>query len=156
MSRHHSFDTVAGELGHDFTGPIRKGGDYVPVLRHGAQAFVSGQVPRVGDEVVVVGRAGEDVSLERARHAAKVCIMRALVLLREEMGSLDHIRQVLRMSVYVQCAATFTEQSEVADAASEVLHRVLGDSGRHTRTSVGVFQLPKNATVEIDLVVAVD
>ena len=59
------------------------------------------------------------------------------------------------MTVYVQCAADFTGQSEVADGASELLYRILGPAGAHTRTSVGVFQLPKNATVEIDLVASV-
>jgi enamine deaminase RidA (YjgF/YER057c/UK114 family) len=57
--------------------------------------------------------------------------------------------------VFVQCAQNFTQQSEVADGASEVLYAVLGDAGVHTRTSVGVYQLPKNAAVEIDLIAAV-
>jgi hypothetical protein len=59
------------------------------------------------------------------------------------------------VTVYVQSAATFTQQSEVADAASAVLHAVLGPAGAHARTSVGVFQLPKNATVELDLIATV-
>lgn len=58
---------------------------------------------------------------------------------------------MLRITVYVQSAPGFTQQSEVADGASEVLYRVLGPVGAHTRTSVGVLQLPKNATVEVDL-----
>jgi enamine deaminase RidA (YjgF/YER057c/UK114 family) len=60
------------------------------------------------------------------------------------------------MTVYTQSAADFTQQSEVADAASELLHAVLGEPGRHTRTSVGVFQLPKNASVELDLLASVE
>jgi enamine deaminase RidA (YjgF/YER057c/UK114 family) len=78
--------------------------------------------------------------------------MRALALLQRSLGSLDRVRSVLRIGVFVQSAEHFTQQSEVADGASEVLYRVLGEAGAHTRTSVGVFQLPKNATVELDLI----
>jgi enamine deaminase RidA (YjgF/YER057c/UK114 family) len=81
--------------------------------------------------------------------------MRALVLLRQSLGSLDRIAQLLRVTVYTQSAADFTQQSEVADAASDLLHTVLGAAGTHTRTSVGVAQLPKNAAVELDLIAAV-
>jgi enamine deaminase RidA (YjgF/YER057c/UK114 family) len=81
--------------------------------------------------------------------------MRALALLQRSAGSLDGIKRLLRMNLYVQCAQDFTRQSEVADAASEVLFFVLGDVGAHTRTSVGVYQLPKNATVELDLIAVV-
>ena len=63
---------------------------------------------------------------------------------------------MLRITVYVQSAADFTQHSEVADAASDLLVDVLGEAGRHTRTSVGVYQLPKNASAEMDLVAAVD
>ena len=124
-------------------------------MRHGDVVYVSGQVPRVGSTVVVTGRAGADVSLAQAQTGAKVCAMRALALLRQNLGGLDRIQQVMRVTVYTQSAADFTQQSEVADAASEVLHTVLGAAGIHTRTSVGVAQLPKNATVEVDLIAAV-
>ena len=88
--------------------------------------------------------------------AAKVCAMRALALLRQTLGSLERVKHVLRITVYVQSAQDFTQQSEVADGASEILYAVLGQAGVHTRTSVGVFQLPKNAAVEIDLIAAIE
>lgn len=61
---------------------------------------------------------------------------------------------MLRVGVFVQCTADFTQQSEVADAASELLHRVFGDAGVHVRTAVGVYALPKNASVELEMTVA--
>ena len=81
--------------------------------------------------------------------------MRALAILQRELGSLENVRQVMRVNVYTQSAAEFTQQSEVADAASDLLHSILGAAGKHARTSVGVYQLPKNATVELDLIAAV-
>jgi enamine deaminase RidA (YjgF/YER057c/UK114 family) len=146
---------AAAALGYSFDGDIKIGGNYVSLVRDGDVIYVSGQVPRVGSTVVVTGRVGEQVTLAQAQLAAKVCAMRALVLLQQELGTLEKIRQVLRVTVYTQSAADFTQQSEVADGASELLQFVLGESGKHTRTSVGVYQLPKNASVELDLVASV-
>jgi len=155
-SRAARFDAAARALGYDFDGQIKIGGNYVPVVRHGNEIYISGQIPRVGDSVVVTGRAGAETSLAQAQLAAKVCVLRALALLRQAAGSLDRVHKVLRISVFVQSAADFTQQSEVADGASEILYAVLGEAGQHTRTSIGVYQLPKNATVEIDLIAVVD
>ena len=155
MSRESEFQAVARELGYDFNGEIKIGGNYTPVVLHGGQAYVSGQVPRVGNEIVVTGRVGSDVTLERAQLAARVSVMRALALLRQSPGSLDAVSRVLRVTVFVQVADGYTQLSEVADGASDVLFRVLGEAGIHTRTSVGVAQLPKNAAVELDLIAAV-
>ena len=143
-------------LGFSFSGEIKIGGNYVSVVRHGSQVFVSGQIPRVGSEVVVTGSVGAEVTLAQAQLAAKVCAMRALALLRQTLGSLESVSRVLRVTVFVQSAQGFTQQSEVADGASEVLYAVLGEAGVHTRTSVGVYQLPKNAAVELDLIAAVE
>ena len=152
MTRDARFQAEAQRLGHRFDGDIKIGGHYVPVVRDKDQVFVSGQIPRVGDAVVVTGAAGREVDLARAQTAATICVMRALALLQRSLGSLEHIRGIQRLTVYVRSAEDFTQQSEVADAASDILFRVLGDAGAHTRTSVGVLQLPKGATVEIDLI----
>ncbi|MCD5973352.1 RidA family protein [Pseudomonas quasicaspiana] len=155
MSADQRFNLIAEQLGYSFDGEIKIGGNYVPLIRHNDEIYISGQIPRVGDTVVVTGRAGADTTLAQAQLAAKVCAMRALALLQRSAGSLDGIKRLLRMNLYVQCAQDFTQQSEVADAASEVLFFILGDVGAHTRTSVGVYQLPKNATVELDLIAVV-
>ena len=155
MSADQRFNLIATQLGYSFEGDIKIGGNYAPLVRNGNEIYISGQIPRVGDTVVVTGRAGADATLAQARTAAKVCAMRALALLQRSVGSLDEIKRLLRMNLYVQCAADFTQQSEVADGASEVLFFVLGEAGAHTRSSIGVYQLPKNATVELDLIAVV-
>jgi enamine deaminase RidA (YjgF/YER057c/UK114 family) len=151
----NKFESQAQALGFDFNGEIKIGGNYAPVIQHGHEVYVSGQIPRVGDQVVVTGTAGQSVTLEQAQIAAQICVIRALALLRNQLGSLSKIKQVLRITVYVNSAHNFTQQSEVADGASDILFRVLGEAGRHTRTSVGVAQLPKGATVELDLIAAI-
>lgn len=148
------FQAVAARLGHSFDGPLQVGGHYTPIVQHGTTLYISGQVPRVGQTVVVTGRVGADVTLALAQTAAQIGVMRCLALLRQTLGSLDQIERVLRLTVYVQCSPDFIQQSEVADGASDLLHEILGEAGVHTRTSVGVYQLPKNAAVELDLIAA--
>ncbi|MGX5320568.1 RidA family protein, partial [Acinetobacter baumannii] len=81
--------------------------------------------------------------------------MRALAILKQHYGTLDVIGKVLQMNVFVHSTSSFIQQSEVADGASEILYEILGlDTGRHTRTSVSVYQLPKNASVEINFIFA--
>ncbi len=146
-------DQIAAELGHSFEGEIRIGGHYASAVRDGRNVWLSGQVPRVGSAVVVTGRIGAETSLDQAREAAQVCTLRALAILRQTLGSLDAVDKILRLTVYMQTTPDFAQQSEVADAASDLLYRVFGEAGVHTRTSVGVYSLPKNASVELDMVV---
>ena len=151
-SRDQLFNQQVSALGYRFDGEIKIGGNYVPLLQDGKHIYISGQIPRVGNDVVVTGAAGSDVTLLDAQKAAKISVMRALALLQKHLGTLDAVKSVLRITVYVQSASAFTQQSEAADGASEVLYAVFGKDGVHTRTSVGVLQLPKNATVEIDMI----
>ena len=139
MSRDQAFRDTVRALGYSFDGEIKRGGNYLPLVR-------------VGDTVVATGRAGLDVTLAQAQLAARICAMRALALLQRAFGSLEKIGALPKVNVYVQCADGFTQQSEAADAASELLLAILGADGAHARTSVGAFQLPKNAAVELDLV----
>lgn len=80
--------------------------------------------------------------------------MRCLALIVDAVGSLDKIRALLRVTVYVKSTPDFVDLSEVANGASDVFSHVLGDAGRHTRSTVGVYQLPKNAAIEVDMIAA--
>ena len=151
MTRQQRYEAALQALGYTFDGEPKIGGNYTPVIRHEDQLHVSGQIPRVNDVIVHPGRVGEAVSLADAQTAVRVSALRCLALLNTQLGSLDNIKRLVRMNVFVQSASDFTQQSEVANAASEIFYQVLGESGAHVRTSVGVYQLPKNAAVEVDL-----
>lgn len=85
--------------GHSFDGPIVGGGDYAPVLEDGDIAYVSGQVPRVGNHVVVTGRVGEATSLQDAQLAARICVIRALLLLQRQRQPGSHRARAARRRV---------------------------------------------------------
>lgn len=136
----------------DTTAP---GARYAAVVVHDGLAWVSGQLPREGDRVVVAGKLGRDVDIPSAQAGARIAVLRAFAALRDEVGDLDRVRQILRMTVYVNSTEDFTQHSAVADGASTLIYELFGPAlGHHARTSVGVAQLPRNGCVEIDLVAA--
>ncbi len=128
---------------------------YVPVVVHGNVAYVSGQLPKVGGDVRTSGKVGAEVSTDDAQEAARICVLQALAVLREALGSLDRVERVLKMNGYVASAPGFNQQPAVIDAASELLVQVFGEAGRHARAAVGVAELPRNSPVEIEFTVAV-
>ena len=154
-SRDQQLDLLATQYDIDWQQTIHAVNNYQLTIRHGREIYVSGQLPRTRHGVAVTGCAGSETSFEDAQQAARICVVRALVVMRQALGSLDRVEQLLRMTVFVHSAADFTRQSEVADAASEILHGLFGSAGGHTRSSVGAVQLPKGATVEIDLIAAI-
>jgi len=131
---------------------IKIGGQYVPVLLDGSSLYISGQIPRIGNEVHFIGTVGAGIGLDDAKRAAAISVLRALALAKSALGSLSRIASVPRITVFVRSAPDFTQQSEVADGASAALYAVLGQTGVHTRTSIGVLQLPKGAAVEVDFI----
>ena len=131
------------------------GARYAAVVVHQGVAWVSGQLPRDGDRVLFAGKLGRDVSIDDAKLGARVALLRGLAALRDELGDLRRVRQVLKLNVFVNSTESFTEHSAVADGASALIHELFGpELGHHARTSVGVAQLPRNGCVELDLTVA--
>jgi enamine deaminase RidA (YjgF/YER057c/UK114 family) len=124
---------------------------YVPVTVFDRIVFVSGQLPRQG-ETLVTGKVGAEVTVERAREAARLCIIQALAGMKQALGSLDRIERILKVTGFVASAPHFNLQPKVIDAASELLVEVFGESGRHARSAVGVAELPRNVCVEIELI----
>ena len=141
------------ELGIVLPAAVTPAFQYVPVTIHERLAFVSGQLPRDG-ESIVTGKIGGAVDLEHGRHAARLCILQALACLAQALGSLDRIDRVLKITGFVASVPGFNDQPRVIDAASELLVQVFGESGRHARSAVGVAELPRNAAVEIELILA--
>ena len=152
MSADHRLEAQAQSLGFPLSSPIKIGGNYTPALRDGELIYVSGQIPRVGDSIAVVGSAGAEVTFQQACLAAQLSTLRALVLVKQVCSSLEAVVCIPRMSVFIRSAPSFTQHSEVADAASNLLVAVLGASSAYARTSVGVAQLPKGAAVELDFI----
>ncbi|MED1796467.1 RidA family protein [Brevibacillus nitrificans] len=143
------------EMGLELPEPVPSLYQYVPVVVHEGIAYVSGQVPRVDGKLPYVGKVGVDVTIEQARELAKICVLKGLSSLEAEIGSLDRVERVLKVTGYVQSTDGFNQQPQVIDAASELLEQIFGEQGRHARTAVGAAELPGNTPVEIDFMIAV-
>jgi enamine deaminase RidA (YjgF/YER057c/UK114 family) len=154
MSCDERFIALAKELNYDIYGENTAGGHYAPLVRHHDELHISGMVPRMNGKIQYPGRVGLELSLADAQAAASISAMRALALIVDAVGSLDKIKSLIRVTVYVKSTADFVDLSEVANGASDVFSHVLGDAGKHTRTTIGVYQLPKNAAVEVDMIAA--
>jgi enamine deaminase RidA (YjgF/YER057c/UK114 family) len=127
---------------------------YVPVVVHHGTAWVSGQIPRQGENILFTGKVGAGVSLDEAKHAAEACILQGLSQLRDVLGSLNRVERVLKVTGFVASAEGFVQQPQVMDAASALLVKVFGEQGRHARSAIGVAELPRGVPVEIEMIVA--
>lgn len=136
--------------------PPRPAGSYAPVVVDAGQAWVSGQVVLEEGAAVHPGQVDRDVSVELARDLARRATLQGLSALASSIGSIDRVRRVLRVAVYVASSTGFVRQHEVANGASELLIDLFGESGRPARAAVGVTGLPLNAPVEVELWVATD
>ncbi len=127
-------------------------GIYVPANIVGNLAYTSGQIPLRGGEVLFQGKVGENVSLEDAQDAARICTLNALAAIASVAGGIDNISRVVRLCVFVASTPDFTDQPKVANGASTLCGEVFGDAGKHVRSAVGVTALPLNASVELEMV----
>ena len=132
--------------------PPKPAGSYVPVVTTGKILFVSGQIPIKDGKVAYLGKVPKEISLEEAQAAAKLCIINALAQIKNEIGSLDKISKIVRLSGFVNSTPEFTEQPKIINAASDFLYEIFGLQGQHSRIAIGVTSLPLNSCVEIDMV----
>ncbi len=129
--------------------------NYVPAVLAGELLFLSGVLPSRDGQVQFVGKVGRDLTVEQGSEAARMAILNALAIVRAELGTLDRVRRIVRLTGHVASASGFEQQPAVMNGASDVLVQVFGESGRHTRIAVGAAELPRNAAVELDLIVQV-
>jgi enamine deaminase RidA (YjgF/YER057c/UK114 family) len=132
--------------------PPKPAGSYIPVVKTGNLVFVSGQIPMRDGKVQVTGKIPTNTTVEEAQSAAKLCILNALSQIKSEIGSLDRISRIVRVSGFVNSSPDFTEQPKVINAASDLLYEIFGENGKHSRIAVGVASLPLDSSVEIDVI----
>lgn len=132
---------------------------YVPAVQSGNLIFTSGQLPFVEGKLPAAGKVGVGEGLvapEQAEELARICALNALAAVRGLIGSLDRIKQVVKVTAFVASDPSFGGQPTVANGASVFLGQVFGDAGIHSRSAVGVAALPLDAPVEIEFVFEID
>jgi enamine deaminase RidA (YjgF/YER057c/UK114 family) len=128
---------------------------YVNCVRSGNLLFLSGGLPIDGDRKII-GQVPRDVSIEEAQEGARIIILNRLAVVKQEIGSLDKVKQIVALNGFVNSAADFYGHPQVINGASELLIEIFGDKGKHSRTALGAAALPLNVAVEINLIVEVE
>lgn len=128
---------------------------YVNCVRSGNLLFLSGGLPIDGNRKVI-GKVPTQVSVDEAKEAARMIMLNRLAVIRDAIGSLDKIKQIVALNGFVNSEADFYDHPQVINGASEFLVELLGDKGKHSRTALGAAALPLNVAVEINLTVEVE
>jgi enamine deaminase RidA (YjgF/YER057c/UK114 family) len=149
-----SAETRLKELGISLPPPPTPGGNYVSAKVVGQLLFLSGVIS-IDERGVVAGQVNRDRTVEEGYQAARHCGLTQLAVLRQALGSLDRVRQVVSVNGYVNAAADFADSPKVINGASDLLVEVFGEAGKHVRAAVGVAALPRNALVEVQMSVEI-
>jgi enamine deaminase RidA (YjgF/YER057c/UK114 family) len=135
--------------------PVRPVANYVPSVRVGDVLYVSGQVSTDASGGVR-GVVGEEVSLDEAKRAARICGLNLIAQMKAALdGDLSRVRRLVKLGGFVQAGPGFFEIPQVVNGCSDLMVEVFGDAGRHARSAVGVYRLPLNFAVEVDAIVEV-
>lgn len=149
-----SIETTLQTLGITLPVPSTPVASYVPFVHTGNQVFISGQLPLgVGELSAHVGQLGKDFSIEQAKETARICALNVVAQVKAACGGdLERVKRCVKLVVFVNSTADFTEQPQVANGASDLLVSVFGEKGKHARSAVGASQLPRGVAVEVEAV----
>jgi enamine deaminase RidA (YjgF/YER057c/UK114 family) len=151
-----AIDDRLTSLGIVLPEPVAPIANYVPFVRTGNLVHISGQVSIAADGGFT-GTVGVDVDLETAQRAARQCGLNLLAQMKRACdGDLSRVRRVVKLGGFVQAGPDFIDIPQVINGCSDLMVEVFGDAGRHARSAVGVYRLPRNFAVEVDAVVEVD
>ena len=147
-----SVDKKLTRLGLILPNPAKPAGSYKPCVIVDNTAYISGQGPLLDDGTYAKGVVGTDVDLETAQIHAQRCGLAILSALKAEIGDLDKVQQLIKISGFVNCTNDFIKQPLVINGCSDLMKDVFGDKGIHARAAVGVNSLPLGFSVEIEAI----
>lgn len=150
-----SIESKISELGYTLPASPKAIASYIPAKMIGKLIFTSGQLPLKNGELVLKGKIGKNISVQDTKQSMEAACLNALAAIKGVCGSLDSIQNIVKITVFVASEPEFTEQHLVANFASELLMKIFGESGRHSRSAVGVSSLPLDACVELEMIAEV-
>lgn len=148
-----NIEAKLASLGITLPKPALPVANYVPFRRSGAQLIISGQLCLGPDGTLAAahkGKLGGGVAPEAAIEAARLCAINLIAQAKLALGDLDRIQGCLRLGGFIAATPDFTALPPVMNGASDLMVAILGDAGRHARTTIGVSALPLDAVVEVE------
>lgn len=142
-------------LGISLKTPSTPVANYVHAVRSGNLLFLAGKGPKKADGKNIVGKLGDDLTLEQGYEAARTAGINQLAVLQAELGNLNKVKRIVKVKGMVNAVPDFTNHSKVINGYSDLMVAVFGESGKHARAAVGMGSLPGNMAVEVEMVVEV-
>lgn len=130
--------------------------NYVNAVRSGNLLFLAGKGPRKPDGSYITGKVGLDLTLEEGQQAARLTGINQLAVLKAELGNLNKVKRIVKVTGMVNASPDFGDQPEVINGFSNLMVEIFGEEGKHARAAVGMGSLPRNIAVEIDMIVEVE
>ena len=130
--------------------------NYVNTVRTGNLVYTAGKGPKGPDGAYITGKLGEDLSVEQGYEAARLAAVQLLAALKAELGDLNKVRRIVKVTGMVNATPGFSDHPKVINGCSDLLVAVFGERGKHARAAVGMGSLPMNIAVEIEMVVEVE
>jgi len=150
------FDKKLKELGIELYAPTKPMGNYVKVVRTGNLLYFAGHGPTRADNSNITGKVGKDLTQEQGYDAAKQTGIALLSTLKAEIGDLNKVKRIVKVLGMVNCTQEFTDQPKVINGFSDLMVAIFGEKGKHARSAVGMYMLPSNIAVEIEMIVEVE
>jgi enamine deaminase RidA (YjgF/YER057c/UK114 family) len=144
------------ELGITLPTPGKPMANYVKAVRTGNLVYLAGHGPDKGDGTYVTGKVGRDLTTEQGAEAARLTGLALLASLQAEVGDLKKVKRIVKVLGMVNCTEVFTDQPKVINGFSDLMVQVFGENGKHARSAVGMYALPSNIAVEIEMIVEVE
>lgn len=144
------------ELNIELIPPTKPIANYVKAVRTGNLVFLAGHGPSKADGTITMGKVGKDLTIEQGYEAARQTGISLLSTLKAEIGDLNKVKRIVKVLGMVNCTETFADQPKVVNGFSDLMVQVFGEKGKHARSAVGMYALPMNMAVEIEMIVEVE
>jgi enamine deaminase RidA (YjgF/YER057c/UK114 family) len=148
-------ETKLKEKGIVLIPPSSPVANYVNAVRVGNLLYLAGKGPSKADNTYVTGKVGRDLTIEQGYEAARLTAINHLAVIKNELGSLNKVKRIVKVLGMVNCTEDFKDQPKVINGYSDLMVEIFGDKGKHARSAVGMYALPFNMAVEIEVIVEI-
>ena len=149
-------ETKLKEKGIVLTPPSNPVANYVNVVRVGNMLYLAGKGPSKPDNTMITGKVGRELTIEQGYEAARLTAINHLAVIRNELGSLNKVKRIVKVFGMVNCTEDFKDQPKVINGYSDLMVEIFGEKGKHARSAVGMYALPFNMAVEVEVIVEVE
>ena len=136
--------------------PQKPVANYVNAVRTGNLIFLAGKGPSKPDGSLITGKVGKDLTVQQGYEAGRLTAINQLAVLKAELGSLNKVKRIVKVLGMVNCTEDFTDQPKVINGYSDLMVEIFGEKGKHARSAVGMYALPMNIAVEVEMIVEVE